>query len=55
MSNVITMGKAMDSLLRRKLRGEISENRYKELVEQAQTIQQQTHDFIPGNTTLKEM
>lgn len=40
MNNVITMGKAMDLLLRRKLRGDIGTKKYNKLVEKAQQIQQ---------------
>lgn len=40
MNNVITMGKAMDLLLRRKLRGDLGTKKYEKLAKKAQDIQE---------------
>lgn len=40
MSNVITMGKVMDLLLRRKLRGDLGAKKYDKLAQKAQDIQE---------------
>lgn len=40
MNNVITMGKAIDLLLRRKLRGDLGTKKYDRLTKKAQDIQE---------------
>lgn len=40
MNNVITMGEAMDLLLRRKLRGDLGAKKYDKLAQKAQDIQE---------------